>query len=70
MLNQAFTGETDNEWDRNPDLDTPVQETVPQLVRSKSQSQAAEPVRLSMRELSLQYLQRPAIIFTNIDLFR
>ena len=63
-----IAGETDNEWDRNPDLDTPVQETIPQLVRSQSQS--AEPVRLTMRELSLQYLQRPAIIFANIDLFR
>jgi len=68
LSNAMFPGETDDEWDGNPALNTPVQEKEPELDQTLPQS--FEPSRLSMRELSLQYLQRPAIIFANIDLFR
>jgi len=68
LTRDRLSGETDDEWDGNPALDTPVQENEPDL--DQAQPQSFEPSRLSMRELSLQYLQRPAIIFANIDLFR
>jgi hypothetical protein len=58
------SGETEDETE----LDTPVQEEPPKSDRSHSTSTGQQ--KLSMRELSLRYLQRPAIIFSNIDLFR
>lgn len=71
-LRFALAGETDNEWDEDA-VSTPIQEDPSSPLaaeRERRPSHVGDDPRSSIKELSLRYLQRPTVIFANIDLFR